>query len=229
MKNALIHIVLLAASVLAPRAQSTLVVPPTYENRRGVIGGVGGQVQYIIEASAMPAIPPAGVWITGLAFRYPLHTTEGGAVYGKFDVTLSTTPKNLDQLTVPPRSNIGSDAVLVVSGPRTFPLVAWGGQSIRPFEGKIPFDKPFFYQPTASLLLDFQTEWLGVGDPRIDFIDVGIPSTGLFGIGSTGVIRQPGGYIMELQYSPVPEPGVCAVLALGCVLLVVRSRCGGES
>jgi hypothetical protein len=112
---------------------------------------------------------------------------------------------------------------------KSFTLKAVTATVPRPFELRIDFDTPFFYNPKAgSLLVDFFIH-TGIGlVPALDApafpqdqvmaITVGDPNA------LTGNATIGGGVVTQFQIEAVPEPSVVVLFVLGVSLIALGRR-----
>lgn len=139
------------------------------------------------------------VAINSLSFFTSAPAPSGAALApGPFTLSLSTTPRGVDELAAPFASNVGANAAVVFSG--ALPAVSGG---------RFTFDlaAPFTYQPSAgNLLLDVQSP--ASTAPGVFFdTDNSVPSSRLF---STGPSLTPDTrtLVTDIGASPITPPSV---------------------
>jgi hypothetical protein len=149
------------------------------------------------------------------------------------DITFSTTTKSGSQLSESDLDqNIGADAVLSASGARTFPGFTWGGAATSPFAIRIPLDQPFLHRPASgSLLIDIKiTSTDQFQGYLVDFVRASSAGVGSFLL-MKGGFGEPagfaGGLVMEIGYTPVPEPSLFGLSLIAVVGLTTRRMMQG--
>ncbi len=163
------------------------------------------------------------------------------AVYGgvfsatlpNIQISLSTTPRAMDELTSVFADNVGSDDTIIVNGSLTLSSSFTGpAGGPKDFDVHIDLATPFVYDPTqGNLLLDvrnyagvdgdpplsmvFDAEW---GNPEIYRLYTGYPS--LDGVNDATSLSAPGpmGLVTQFTFTPTPT-GVPTIPAPGAVVL----------
>lgn len=185
--------ILVFTGILAAQGQLThMVVPAGFDNVESSAATTVGFVpfnQRLIEIYLASELGiPAGrsVWIHGVAFRQDGRYWGGSrsfeGVFPEVSVSLSTTPRSPEAISLIFQQNLGPDLSNVYHGP--LPIVATNvSQNPNPFDVRIPFATPFKYDPSrgnlafmletvggrGSLLLDAYG-WPGSGPVRAGFV-----------------------------------------------------------
>src|SRR5258706_965280 len=157
---------------LVARPGKTLVVANAYARVEGSIGNnypfnIGANTMHYLQvyaASEFGAMPAAGAFITGIAFRRDAGWPAFSATLRAMQINLSTTAKAPDGLASTFASNVGADDTIVFVGSLSLSSTATG----RPagFDILIPLATPFFYDPAAgNLLLDVLNRDGGTSSP----------------------------------------------------------------
>lgn len=196
---------------------------------------LGMRYQQIMNADQLPAGP---ILINGFSLR----PNQIGSDYTynwsqNVDFRLSTTPVLAEDISRVFAENLGSTETTVLAGLVSFSSSGVGSSSVQPFNIYVPFATPFLYDPAqGNLLLDARftgngTQDGAAGGPSLDFYSESVPTgvgyayTGPF-TGTPGTSPEAdwwsssgsGGLIIQLDYTPVPEPAEWAGLAaLGCL------------
>lgn len=157
-------------TVMAQHPERTVVVPRGFDMAEGPSSvGAGApssfRFQWQYDSQWFPKAP---IEITELAFRRNESTLSREITFSGLEVALSTQAADLGTRF---RDNIGEDAQVVFTGDLVQPLPV--DAAPRPFDIVVPFDEPFFFDPTiGDLLVDFKAHqgvdaapfWDGVAD-----------------------------------------------------------------
>ena len=234
---------LLSVSLAGPcpvgRAADLIVVPGGYEDRPGEGGGGFGFVtlgtaryQEVIAAREFFSVP-GSLLITGLAMREGAFGGRGYTGWITNEIRFSTTAKVPDGLSLVFGENVGpDDTVVLEAGHGTFFGGSFGNVGFpQRFDSRISFTHPFLYNPQAgNLLFDMRSYGTHYEFPGPGSIDGASSLTdGVSGVGAIGVDSVRGeaftaAYIFQFEYTLVPEPGVMALLATACGLLLLLPR-----
>ncbi len=167
---------------------------------------------------------PEGALITGIALRSDKSSARIDGQAG-LSLALSTSPVTPPFINREFSKNIGSDALTVFQG-----TVSWldtgPTADAKPFSIRLAFQTPFYYNPRAgNLLLDFSSVFgpfsYGMdafANDRVVAVVGGTSTT----IGTLGGRLGP---VIELTYTPVPEPST-TMLCLAVLLLHLLGRRG---
>ncbi len=196
---------------------------------------LGMRYQQIMDAGQLPS---GSILINGISFR-PNQTGFGYSYDWSVDLELrlSTTSVMAQDISQVFADNLGGPATTVRAGEVTLSSSGGGGSPLtaEPFNIHIAFDTPYLYDPSqGNLLLEAEFPAQGVtfvlGGPALDFFSarnpVGIAfayngmsmggTNGIPVLGPEADFFGPGGLILQLAYSSVPEPEWSAVMiALG--------------
>lgn len=188
--------------------------------------GDGEHFQFVYKFTDLLEAMPNGALITGFAFRNDAEVgTTFDVVVPEMEVKMSST------LASPPTSmspvfseNIGPDYRTVFER-GSLPLKSTFIQGIvHPFDIKIPFTNPYYYNPKHGRNLLIETIAYdapsGVGiavDRAAPLLHETVATNGQF-IG--------GGPAIELTFTPVPEPTITAlaIFLIGSVILFYRKK-----
>ena len=151
----------------------TVVSPNVYENaeapsdsgRFNPLRAVG-----IYSSSEFAAVPPGGAAITALSLR-PDGTAPQGVTGSVSHLTLSLSVTQADPSDISTTfdDNITGTPVVVYDAPWTVTITSDipTGPDTRPFDSRIPFDTPYFYDPAAgNLVVDWRMD-VAPGEPRV--------------------------------------------------------------
>ena len=230
----------IAASLFALTAVgwTAQLVTPTggYELREGNSSGtwpfIFGQydrVQQVISADEFYSVP-GQLRITRMALR---EQTNGLAftVYMSNQINLSTTARAPDALSALFVENVGPDETVVLPGDqlRGFGGTYLPGETTQPFYTIFDFTQPFLYGPYAGNLLVEIRSYAGLylnpqGYPaQLDAVyQQGDGVSQLLGSSATSPTGAfwTGGYVIQFEYTLVPEPSSFVLLAAGLLGLL---------
>src|SRR5258706_15300151 len=119
---------------LVAQPANTLVVPNAYASVEGSIGNnypfnIGANTMHYLQvyaASEFGAMPAAGAFITGIAFRRDAGWPAFSATLRAMQINLSTTAKAPDGLASTFASNVGADDTIVFVGSLSLSSTATG-------------------------------------------------------------------------------------------------------
>jgi hypothetical protein len=218
---------------LASTSMAALIVTPGgYETREGnyadavPFGTSNRRLQQVISAQEFLSIS-GPLLIRGMALR---EDTNGGSATGAFltnQINLSTTSRGPDSLSPIFAENIGLDETVVLPGDRARAIghVYVPGLPTQPF---IPifFEQPFFYDPQAGNLLIEIRNYGGTyfpPNPIPGFDGVFQQGDGVSWVlgdlpdSPMGRTVTPG-YVIQFEYTLVPEPSSLALFGIGAVI-----------
>ena len=190
--------------------------------------------QQVYGGARFAEINPKGVMITEIGWRInPLMTDGLISEQPNFQVSLSTTARNPDELSTVFAENIGSDETVVFGPSGTF----WPDED-HTFSYGIVLDSPFFYDPSkGNLLLDvrnFEAEEPELPLPKyymqpvIALDIVGDDTSRVFapGVNATSGIADTLGIATRFAVEPIPEPStiVHGVLGLAGFFFFLRNK-----
>jgi len=223
-------------------AQASLLVLP---NANAAIGGnvttlallgFGSDevlFQWDIAGSQFGSVP-VGSSITAIGFRLASGGTPGPPSplnVGTFDLQLSTSLHPLGALSTNEASNIGPDAVTVLSGPLTIPANAFaGGPTPHPFYS-INFSTAYTYEG-GDLLFSLHSVNSGTLDLDAHNVDSKGDTVGYRKSSGSSLAEFYNYPITQIQFSgatSAPEPGSMWMLGAGLVLLVGRRLRGNRN
>jgi len=233
---------LVSASVAEPRSSVpvTMVVPNGFDSapgNRGSGAAFDGNHSFLQVYSSSQFAPLLdGGLINAVSFR--ADESLGGRFdvnFSHFTVQIATYPypfSFLDQISGISQSGLPTaifpDAATAFSADN----VRLSGRSSTsavvpaPFDIRIPFDKPFHYDPAAGdLIILFLTGNAMVGPGAGALADFHLPTLpGFPGIASNdGEKSQNMGYVLQFGAQAVPEPGFNCLFAFGLVTILLVS------
>lgn len=221
---------LLIGNSLCTFGQSTLVVPLGYENKEGESGGGGApfntsnpeRYQWLYTGSSFASVIPTGGWIKGMSFRVNGSDSLPPPVdVRNLEIRLSSSSKTVQTMSLTYEENVGIDQSVVLAQSSSFTLTATGTAIPRPFDLRITFEKPFFYNPSSGSLL---VDWL-IHTPFAIRTRVDVPAANsqIKVIGGPLDLGQAlgfgPGYITRFEIEPIPEPPLPFIIALGALLM----------
>lgn len=223
-----------AATTPPMAAEQTVVSPPQYANSDSIFrsssvpfNNLSSHIRYqqVFDAGAFQAVADDIIQIHGISLRADEARLPGvpwfAAVVPKIEIRLATSPLNASRMSATFADNVGPDlAVVYPEGPLSLWVSRDNAAAPQPFLTTIRFDQPFWYDPGAGhLLLDILKP---EGGAPFDFgFDAG---GGAYAIGgydapSADLVNRGNGLIVQFIFTPIPEPGVAALLLLGCLAL----------
>jgi hypothetical protein len=160
--------------------------------------------------------------IDEIAFRLESGTGAAAGSWG-VNIGLSTTTREPDSLSPVFDENGGADGVSVRLGTVLF-IATNTGISPRPFEIRIPFTTPFFYDPSkGNLAVSIVTS--GTRDLLLDAQLASGDSIGrVYGPNALSGTVDSLGLVTRFEIVPVPEPSILAIGAIGLLFLCVRAQ-----
>jgi hypothetical protein len=217
---------------LASTSMAALIVTPGgYETREGnyadgVPFGTGNRrLQQVISAQEFSRLS-APISITSMALRE--HTNGFGfAHFITNQINLSTTTKAPDALSPVFAENVGLDETVVVPGNQRNGIVGGylPGDATQPFATIFTFAQPFVYDPQAGNLLIEIRNYGGIYTPPGAI--AGFDAVLQQGDGVSWVLGDlpdspmgrtiTPGYVIQFEYTIVPEPSSLALFGLGAL------------
>jgi hypothetical protein len=221
---------------------SVIVVPnantATVGNDTDSIPGSGDVRSQVLLGSGQFTSVGGPILINQLSYRAAPGDGPVNFSIATMNLYLSTSPKFPNTsgplMSTTFADNVGSDNILVFSGPLSFASPGCAGPSVCPFDIAVNFTTPFLYNPTQGrLLLDLKiTGFSGVGG-TLDAVSFTGPPGGTGGSiasvngglnDATGILSF-GDDIVQLRYTAVPEPTSGALVFMSATgLLLWRLR-----
>jgi hypothetical protein len=157
--------------------------------------------------------------IDAISFRMDGETGQSFVGTWNASVFLSTTLRSPDSLSPAYGDNAGPDSVQVFGG--RFLIWATNTPGLRAFQVRIPFETPFFYDPTRGNLEVAIVTSAGPKDLVLDAQLAANDSVGrVFGGISTSGSVDSLGLVTEFEITPVPEPSFgIFIVAFGIIVL----------
>ncbi|MEZ6164455.1 MAG: hypothetical protein R3B67_08480 [Phycisphaerales bacterium] len=217
-------------------AQADLFVPGGYAEVEGNWENQfpfsnNARYQQVWEGSLFTETGP--IEITSISFRMdgPAGAGFAGApVFGP-QIRMSTTSAGENSLATSFDANLGAD-VMTVRDTVTNPLhvsstAAFTSAGTRVFDVIIEFDQAFIYDPSQGALLLDVTGNLMAGASRF-FDGVEVANDGMSRmfnqVAQDNGFIDTGALVVQFNYTPVPAPGALALLGLGGLVSVRRTR-----
>lgn len=215
-------------------AQGTLsaIVPPAF----GLSEGVGSNQilccddaheQMIYNGSAAAPVMPLGGTITAIAFR--VEGPDGNAVNADIrdvEIRMSTSPNSFQSYSEEFARNIGADDTVVFPRGTIHLTSTWSPQGPNPAQLRFPLAHPFFYYPGAGSLEIEIFVYKSATGPIV--LDSASPTDSAIRIHNTiGASTAFGGGaapVLELTFSPVPEPSTLALALFAVPLFIIAKR-----
>jgi len=176
--------------------------------------------QQVYSASAFGFLGGTTGRIDGMAFRFDGGASNQGfvGIWPGISISLSTTLQNPDSLSPTYSQNGGSDEVIVFGG--SLDIVAPSEPGLRSFQVVVPFQTPFFYDPSRGNLSLFMVSSAGPTNLFLDGQFAAGDSVGRVfgGFASTG-IPDTLGLITRFNITPIPEPSSATLAAIGTLCL----------
>jgi hypothetical protein len=211
---------------IAAQAAQQIVVPGGFADVEGnsssgdlFINGAARTVQVYSASEFNFSGAPSGR-IDSVSFRLESGTGAIGTTY-LFNIGLSTTTRSPDSLSPVFDENGGLDGITVRAG--TLGVFAPNtGASPRPFELRIVFTTPFFYDPSRGNLA-VSIAALGSRDILLDAQLASGDSVGrVYGPNALSGTVDSLGLITQFEITPVPEPSAILLGLTGWFLLGTR-------
>ena len=207
---------------LCVRAEETqkLAVPVEYAGRfgSGSYQMTALRFQQVINFSQFEGISTPQIEIKGIGYRWDPFSESLQTVIPGIEIHMSTTFKQLWQMTGVRGDNRGQDYKLVYT--RTdLPINVVPSGSPSEYGLVFMFDEPFVYDRNSGpLVLDFDIFGEVLGGREIGFDSDEFASGKLiFGFGDPPLS---GGFATEFYFVPVPEPGSLTIGLLGIVIFI---------
>lgn len=192
----------------------------------------GSFYQQIYDATAFEGLSGA---ISSVAFRLDFNQPAGMPIEGRanLSVRLGSSARSSQTVSTSFEANRAAEPVEVFSGVLNFALVDLPGSGPNPFDLRIDFERPFFFDGLQNLLLELTLlEPLVVNDPLGITLDAaGGPFGRAFGT-SIGNVANPGfGLITQFDIAPatIPEPAPIMLFLLGLALAVPLVQLRGKA
>jgi hypothetical protein len=191
----------------------SVVVPNSLESVEGNDGVIlinVARLQQVFAASQFSAFGGPRL-ITGMAFRPDAGEPAFTEINPNVQISLSTTSKSPDGLSITLSENAGADDTVVFSGSLTLSSAASGPPGgPNAFDIIINFTNPFLYDPAAgNLLFDIRSQSMGGIGPAF-FLDIEFTSgdsvSNVFELTDGRRRAQTFGLVTQFSYSPAaPE------------------------
>jgi hypothetical protein len=236
----IVNSLLLLAGIRGAQAQETKIVSPgAYEdiegpNRSG-IWPAAARGQSIAHRAEFDALPAGGAWLTEFRFR-PDGIVPVGEVYsfGRLQISLSVTQVDPLNISFTFANNITGTPVEVYNAAWSSTVINPDppGAEIRPFDLRIPLERPYFYNPAeGNLLQDVIWEMPGSGMNNLARFDTDESNafsekqsiwSGSLGVNSP--MSVPARFTTINEFVFVPEPSTFALTAVALLAVVCRVR-----
>ncbi len=228
--NTLRNCMRLCAGLLAlscgiiPIRGNVIVVGGDANQEGGVTGasfGSGEREQFGYDASEFLDAMPNGGIISEVAFRVDGTVPfDINMVIPEFELRMSTTPSLLPVLDLDWSRNIGPDETTVFGrGPLPVQYTS-SPPGPNPFQVRIPLATPFRYDPRrGSLLLDLFVYDGGV-PTRLDSAGLRTAQKISGAVGQPFAIDGNSAPVMQVVFTPIPEPSALAFFLLGASFVV---------
>jgi hypothetical protein len=193
--------------------------------------GFGSFYQQIYDAAAFAGASGA---ISSVAFRLDFDQPAGIPIEGRanLSVRLGSSARSSQTVSTAFEANRAGEPVEVFNGVLNFSLTDLPGSGPNPFDLRIDFERPFFFDGLQNLLLELTLlEPLVVNDPSGITLDA---ATGPFGRAfdsPIGNLSTPSfGLITQFDIAPasIPEPAPIILFLLGLALVVPLRQQGLE-
>src|ERR1039458_5715746 len=182
--------------------------------------------QQMYDATQFGGVATGGEYITRIAFRAAsIDNAFSDNTLQSIQFDLSTTANTGLSSTF--ADNVGADDTMVFNGSWTFSS-AGGAAGPSVFDIVLNLTTPFFYNPAnGNLVLDVRN--IGGGNSAY-FDDSYMAGEGISRVwsrdvsASTAISSDEIGLVTQFTFSPVPEPSVLGLLAVGTTALLIRRR-----
>jgi hypothetical protein len=218
------RVLLVCAAALVGHAdgQAITVVSPRFYADREAPGRSGNwpaasRVQGIHNQTAFASLPTGGATLTEWSLR-PDGSVQVGeqAGFGRLQISVSVTQVDPADMSRTFASNITGTPTVVYDGPWSATTVSEDppGPATRPFDWRVPFQTPFFYDPAeGNLLIDWIFEMPSVtmnNRARFDNADAVIPEqrlrwSGWLGVDSPVAINHVGFSVVQ-EFTFISDP-----------------------
>ena len=185
--------------------------------------------QQVYNSSLFGAGTP--VLISAVSFRHDTANSPSAlnAVISQLKLSFGVSSiYSEDNLSLTFADNLGANPAVVYDSSYTYNYAGSFAQP-RPWSLKFNFTAPFFYNPASgNLILDVQT--LGVSSGNIPTFDAasvggdGISRVRALDVNALTGVATSIGLVTQFEVTPIPEPGVSALLALGVAGLLLRRK-----
>jgi|GEM_PF-266514 len=186
--------------------EGRLVVPSRFQTvEDDGWGNVLSQRERVQEVYASRHFPRIPIWIREIRFRPNLNDAPKTGATEQFELTLSTTARDPDALSVTFGDNVGPDETVVYKGSLTITTtVTKSADGPCVFDMPIQFTTPFYYDPSkGNLLLDFKNFSGGtIGyEDGINDSDDGVSRAWSLDPNSPSGVVDTGGHVLEFIYT----------------------------
>jgi hypothetical protein len=237
MKKWLFILALLSTASLSAQSNRT-VFPAGFENQNGDLHDsiliAPYQIQELFRASSLTPTWQGPVSITAIAFRVnDGNIPRYNSVIPQLEVRLSTSSRAPEQMVLNYLQNRGPDEKTVYLH-SSVALSGASRQPINPFDLRLTFDQPFFYDSRSGNLFMYISTGTGGAFPGASTIDSqgfsDLSSTPVAAVGESlpaggGQLVLPYSLITQFSWVSVPEPSSLTFMFAGaCSLYFFRKK-----
>lgn len=217
----------IATALLPVSANAGVVIPGGYELTEAAgYSGVLSVPLRLQEVYGSGMFGGSPILVTSIAFRLDANQGPVSLNLPSITMSMSTTSKSPDGLSVSYADNVGPDSTVVYSG--SLSVSASGGGSPNPFDIVVDLANPFSYDPSSGNLLIDITNYSSTGTWWVDASNsTSDNASRVFGysVGSaTATYADTGADVILIKTQPIPEPAAScfAVACVGIALAGVR-------
>ncbi len=210
--------ILISFCVRAEQTQK-LAIPVEYADRFGSGSFQFGSFQQVYGFSQFESISEPQIEIQGIGFRWAPGSDALQTVIPAIEIHMSTSFKQLWQMTGVRGDNRGQDYKLVYTR-IDLPINVVPAGTPREYGSVFMFDEPFVYdRNSGQLVLDFDVFGEIPGGTEIGYDNHQIIDSGklIFGFGYPPLNIV---FATEFYFVPVPEPGSLTIGLLGIVIFI---------